>query len=144
MKPRGRVLGAAPRAVSYSFDMQDAFERVRRVVKKIPRGRVMTYGDVARAAGMPGAARVVGYAMRALGRSVPWQRVLGRRSPRTAHVTIGDPRGKAEQRRLLEREGVRFDARGGVSLADFGWPKAPRPARRQAPSERAPRAGSKR
>jgi methylated-DNA-protein-cysteine methyltransferase-like protein len=98
-----------------------SFERIRRVVKRIPRGKVMTYGDVAVAAGMPGAARTVGYAMRAFGSDVPWQRVLGRRNPRTAHVTIVEPRGKAEQRKLLEREGVRFDARGGVSLAEFGF-----------------------
>lgn len=99
-----------------------SFERIRKVVMKIPRGRVMTYGDVARAAGMPGAARTVGYAMRALGRGVPWQRVLGRRNPRTAHITIRDPRSKAEQRRLLEKEGVELDARGGISLAAHGWP----------------------
>jgi methylated-DNA-protein-cysteine methyltransferase-like protein len=116
--------------------MTDAFERIRRVVERIPRGRVMTYGDVARAAGMPGAARSVGYAMRALGPSVPWQRVLGRKNPRAGHITIVDPRAKAEQRRLLEKEGVKFDARGGVALADFGWPKA---ARRQTPSSRVPR-----
>lgn len=97
-----------------------AFEKVRRVVAKIPRGKVMTYGDVALAAGMPGAARSVGYAMRALGRDVPWQRVLGRKNPRTAHITIRDPRGKAEQRQLLEKEGVRFDASGGIRLSDFG------------------------
>ena len=91
------------------------------MVKKIPRGRVMTYGDVAAAAGMPRAARQVGYAMRAVGRDVPWQRVLGKRNARTAHITIVDPRGKAEQRRLLENEGVSFDPRGGVRLADFGF-----------------------
>ena len=88
---------------------------------KIPRGHVMTYGDVAAAAGMPGAARTAGYAMRALGRTVPWQRVLGRRDARSAHITIRDLRGRAEQRRLLEQEGVRFDARGAIRLADFGW-----------------------
>ncbi|HXK19400.1 MAG TPA: MGMT family protein [Polyangiaceae bacterium] len=101
--------------------MASSFERIRRVVVKIPRGHVMTYGDVARAAGMPGAARTVGYAMRALGRDVPWQRVLGRKNPRTAHITIQGARGKAEQRRLLEKEGVEFDWRGGISLTDFGW-----------------------
>ena len=111
--------------------MSDSFERIRRVVLKIPRGRVMTYGDVARAAGMPGAARVVGYAMRALGRGVPWQRVLGRRNARTAHITIGDPRAQAEQRRLLEKEGVQLDARGGIALADFGWPRASKAARKR-------------
>lgn len=86
----------------------------------------MTYGDVARAAGMPGAARVVGYAMRALGPAVPWQRVLGRRNATTAHITIGDARSKAEQRRLLEKEGVRLEARGGIRLAEFGWPAGPK------------------
>lgn len=109
--------------------MTDSFERIRKVVAKIPRGRVMTYGDVAAAAGMPGAARTVGYAMRALGRGVPWQRVLGRKSPRAAHITIVDPRGKAEQRRLLEQEGVKLDARGAISLRDYGWVPARRPSK---------------
>ena len=102
-------------------NVTDSFERIRRVVMKIPRGRVMTYGDVAAAAGMPGAARTAGYAMRALGPGAPWQRVLGRRNPRTAHITIRDPRSRADQRRLLEKEGVKFDARGGIALATFGW-----------------------
>jgi len=91
----------------------------------------MTYGDVARAAGMPGAARVVGYAMRSFGRDVPWQRVLGRRNIRTAHITIRDPRSKSEQRRLLEKEGVKLDARGGVRLADFGFVPGGRVPRRR-------------
>jgi methylated-DNA-protein-cysteine methyltransferase-like protein len=56
---------------------------------------------------------------------VPWQRVLGRRTSRTAHITIGDARGRAEQRRLLEREGVKFDARGAISLAEFGFTPPP-------------------
>jgi methylated-DNA-protein-cysteine methyltransferase related protein len=115
----------------------DSFKRIERVVAKIPHGRVMTYGDVATAAGMPGAARTVGYAMRALGRAVPWQRVLGRRNPRTAHITIREPRARAEQRRLLEKEGVKFDAHGGVALSTFGWlprrlPLAGTPKRRAA------------
>ena len=79
----------------------------------------MTYGDLAAAAGMPGAARAAGRAMWAMGPGVPWQRVLGRKDARRAHIT--NPRGKVEQRRLLEREGVKFDASGGVRLADFGW-----------------------
>lgn len=119
--------------------MTEAFERIRRVVLRIPRGKVMTYGDVARAAGMPGAARSVGYAMRALGSRVPWQRVLGRKNPRAGQITIVDPRSKAEQRRLLEKEGVRFDARGGVPLAEFGWSPLTRRSKAQAPSSRLPR-----
>src|SRR5688572_26697040 len=93
--------------------VSDAYRRIYAVVLCIPRGRVMTYGEVAAAAGMPRGARVVGYAMRAGGRRVPWQRVVGRKSARAAHVTIKDPIGAAEQRRLLEREGVRF-ARGDL------------------------------
>jgi methylated-DNA-protein-cysteine methyltransferase related protein len=106
--------------------LTNSFERIRRVVAKIPRGRVMTYGDVARAAGMPGAARTVGYAMRALGREVPWQRVLGRKNARSAQITIRDARSKAEQRRLLEKEGVKFDVLGGIRLSDFGYSPRPR------------------
>lgn len=71
---------------------------------------------MARAAG----ARQVGYALHALprGTAVPWHRVLnaaGRISPRAV------PGGELVQRRLLEREGVRFDARGRVRLAEAGW-----------------------
>lgn len=111
--------------------MSPGYERIRRVVSKIPRGRVMTYGDVAYAAGMPGAARQVGYAMHSLGESVPWQRVLGRKNARSGQLTIGDPQGRARQRRLLEREGVRFSANGAVDLLAFGHvPRAKRaPAR---------------
>jgi methylated-DNA-protein-cysteine methyltransferase-like protein len=74
----------------------------------------------------------VGYALAALRgakHDVPWQRVLGARARGFAAVTILDPMGGAVQRALLEREGVRFDARERVSLEAFGW-KAPRPARR--------------
>src|SRR6266853_1410840 len=77
--------------------------RIFAVVSRIPRGRVATYGQVARLAGMPGQARLVGYALHAVprGRSIPWQR------------------------HLLEREGVRFDSRGRIPLASFQWrPKA--------------------
>jgi methylated-DNA-protein-cysteine methyltransferase related protein len=97
----------------------DSLTRMRRVVQRIPRGRVMTYGDLAAAAGMPGAARAAGRAMWAMGPGVPWQRVLGRKDARRAHVT--NRKSALEQRRLLEKEGVRFDAAGGVRLAEFGW-----------------------
>ena len=97
-------------------------QRMRQVVKKIPRGRVMTYGDLAAAAGMPGAARAAGRAMSVMGAGVPWQRVLGKKDARRAHIT--NQRGKNEQRRLLEKEGVDFDASGCVRLADFGWTPA--------------------
>ncbi len=95
-----------------------------RIVRRIPRGRVATYGDVARVAGKPHGARQVGYALAALRgakHDVPWQRVLGARPRDKAAISILDPVGAAVQQQLLEREGVRFDERGRVDLARFGW-----------------------
>ncbi|WP_281180808.1 MGMT family protein [Chondromyces crocatus] len=96
------------------------------VIRRIPRGRVCTYGAVAAMAGHPRAARHVGHALSALGESgesgrVPWQRVLGSRSRQRAAISIKDPVGGALQRALLEAEGVAIDERGGVSLDRFGW-----------------------
>ena len=94
------------------------------VVRRVPRGKVATYGQVALLAGRPRAARHVGYAMAALRGTrhrVPWQRVMGARPRGLAVVSILDPMGAATQRLLLEREGVRFDERGRVSLAEHGW-----------------------
>ncbi|HTP53238.1 MAG TPA: MGMT family protein [Anaeromyxobacteraceae bacterium] len=99
------------------------WEAFYRVVRRIPRGRVATYGEVALLAGRPRGARQVGYALAALrgGRHrVPWQRVLGARAGGMAAVSILDAVGAAAQRHLLEREGVGFDERGRVSLARFG------------------------
>jgi methylated-DNA-protein-cysteine methyltransferase-like protein len=95
-----------------------AYERIYAVVKRIPRGRVATYGQVATAAGLDGHARQVGYALHNLpGRSdVPWHRVVngkGEVSPRTG----GD--SHELQRMLLEAEGVRFDAKGRIDLKTF-------------------------
>ena len=96
------------------------YARIYAVVKKIPRGRVATYGQIAALAGMPRHARQVGYALHTLAddSGVPWQRVInaqGEISPRTwseNHLL---------QRILLEDEGVEFNAQGRVSLSRFGW-----------------------
>lgn len=118
-----------------------------RVVRRIPRGRVTTYGVVAALGGHPRAARHVGFAMAALGntrknRDVPWQRVLGAAPGRRAHVTIKDPIGGAMQRAILESEGVTFDARGRIDLAEFGWPEV-RPEPRKS-AKATPARGAKR
>jgi methylated-DNA-protein-cysteine methyltransferase related protein len=92
--------------------------RIHRVVSRIPRGRVATYGQIARIAGLRGQARLVGYAMHALpsGTRVPWQRVVNARGE------ISLPGSSAvRQRELLEREGVRFDTRGRIDLDRFLW-----------------------
>jgi methylated-DNA-protein-cysteine methyltransferase-like protein len=92
--------------------------RIHRVVSRIPKGRVATYGQIARLAGLRGQARLVGYAMHALpaGTRVPWQRVVNARGE------ISLPGSSAtRQRERLEREGVRFDARGRIDLDRFLW-----------------------
>ncbi len=105
-----------------------------RIVRRIPRGKVATYAQVALLAGRPRAARHVGFALAALrgtSHRIPWQRVLGKRSARWAAISILDPMGAAAQRDRLEHEGVTVDERGRVSLDDFGWrPRPPRPPRR--------------
>ena len=101
-----------------------AWEAYYSVVRRIPRGKVATYAQVALLAGRPRSARQVGYALAALRGTrhrVPWQRVLGRRSARSAAIAIRDAVGAAAQRDLLEREGVAVDDRGRVSLERFGW-----------------------
>jgi len=78
-------------------------EQLRRAISKIPKGRVSTYGDVARAAGYPGAARQVAWALHNAKGGIPWHRVLG------AGGNIRLP-GEAglEQRMRLQSEGVTF------------------------------------
>jgi methylated-DNA-protein-cysteine methyltransferase related protein len=105
-------------------DVSEAWLAFYRIVRRIPRGRVATYGQVALLAGQPRSGRHVGYALAALRGSrhrVPWQRVLGSRGARWAGISILDPMGAAAQRALLEREGVVFDARERVSLEGHGW-----------------------
>jgi methylated-DNA-protein-cysteine methyltransferase-like protein len=93
--------------------------RVFAAVRRIPRGRVATYGQIAALAGRPGRAREVGYALSSLSDTrVPWQRVVNARGEISLR---GDPGPSALQRRLLEREGVRFDARGRIDLARYGF-----------------------
>lgn len=93
------------------------------VVRNIPEGRVVTYGQLAELAGRPGAARAAGAAMRCVPEELglPWQRVIGKKGPGQGKVSILDPIGGAIQRQMLEDEGVVFLASGGVRLADFGW-----------------------
>jgi methylated-DNA-protein-cysteine methyltransferase related protein len=109
------------------------WEAIYAVVRRIPRGRVATYGEVAAALGRPRAARQVGYALAALRgarHDVPWQRVLGARPRGRATITILDPMGAAVQEAKLRKEGVRFDERGMVELGRYGWRGPSRRSRR--------------
>ena len=123
-KGRGRPGGSATRAGRAAGGVVVRFEPFCRVVRRIPRGRVATYGQVAALAGRPRGARLCGYALSALRNTVhdvPWQRVLGARGAGRAGISLRDPVGAAAQRALLEREGVTIDGRGRVGLARFGW-----------------------
>jgi methylated-DNA-protein-cysteine methyltransferase related protein len=80
------------------------FEDIQRVVRRIPRGKVATYGSVARAAGYPGAARQVSWALRdSHAKRIPWHRVLGQ----GGKILLAGEDG-LHQRTLLEVEGVCF------------------------------------
>jgi len=101
------------------MDPDDRRGRIYATIRRIPLGRVATYGQIAQRAGLPGQARLVGYALAALDvdSDVPWHRVVNARGaislPSNGHPAL-------MQRARLEAEGVVF--RGGrVPLARFGW-----------------------
>ncbi len=96
------------------------YRRIYAVVRRVPRGRIASYGQVARLAGLPGRARQVGYAMYALpnGSDVPWHRVVNAAGAISRRRVPG---AELSQRLLLEREGVRFGPGGRISLEQFGW-----------------------
>ncbi len=102
----------------------DSYRRIYAVVRKIPKGRIATYGQVARLAGLPGHARLVGYALHALNdrcaedRSIPWQRVVNARGEISARSWPG---AEDLQRSALEGEGIEFDRRGRIRLANYQW-----------------------
>ncbi len=99
------------------------------IVRLVPPGKVVTYGQVAKMMPLPEgmyvkaylafAPRWVGGAMAACPDDVPWQRVInskGEISPRP---------GAQKQRQLLEEEGIEFDERGRIDLKIFGWQNSP-------------------
>lgn len=93
-------------------------------VKKIPRGRVATYGQIARLAGKPHGARGVGWILHSCAEShdLPWQRVLNSQgrisfSPKSSEFR--------EQRKLLEKEGVEFLTDRALDLKAYQWSKEP-------------------
>jgi methylated-DNA-protein-cysteine methyltransferase-like protein len=100
----------------------DRYQRIYEVVRRVPRGRVATYGQVAALAGLAGHARQVGYALHALepGSPVPWHRVVNAKGEISQRSGGG---GECEdtQRLLLQDEDVPVDARGRIDLRRFGW-----------------------
>jgi methylated-DNA-protein-cysteine methyltransferase-like protein len=108
---------------------QGRWERFYAVVRRIPRGKVATYGQVAELAGLPGHARQVGYALHALrsAHAVPWHRVVNAQGRLSLGADVAG--GQIRQRFRLEEEGVEFHPNGSLSLARYGWkPRRPKPA----------------
>ena len=97
------------------------YERIYAVIRRIPAGRVATYGQIAELAGLPGHARQVGYALYALPAHarVPWHRVVNAQGRLSLGKVI--PEGDVEQRIRLEIEGVQFDADGKIVLERYRW-----------------------
>lgn len=109
--------------------MSSFFEQVWALVRRVPRGKVVTYGQAALILGEPRGARTVGWAMRAAPEGLPWHRVVnadGRIS------TAGrDPEDLDLQRALLEAEGVRFGPDGRLDLDHDRWAGPAVPLRRK-------------
>ncbi|MGA8142364.1 MAG: MGMT family protein [Candidatus Acidiferrales bacterium] len=97
-----------------------SWDPVYKLVKKIPRGRVTTYGALAKAIRLRGGARAAGYAMAACPRSkgIPWHRVIGA----GGKLLIREPHSSL-QRRLLETEGVAIDGKR-VNMKKYAWAPA--------------------
>ena len=130
------------------------YRAIYQVVRRIPRGRVATYGQVAELAGLPGGARVAGAALKVSKPTdrLPWQRVIGKAGTRRGRIAIHDPVGAAVQRQLLEDEGVSIGDTGLVNLDAYAWipparaarPRATAGSGRAASPRRPPRSGSRR
>jgi methylated-DNA-protein-cysteine methyltransferase-like protein len=102
----------------------ELYRKIYAVVRKIPMGKVASYGQVARVAGLERHARVVGYALHSLKNGnpekVPWQRVINAKG----YISLKDFDGGAIiQRKLLESEGIEFGPNDKVDWNRFGWKK---------------------
>jgi methylated-DNA-protein-cysteine methyltransferase-like protein len=125
-RERGQPSAPVPQADRF----QKVFEKIYRLVLRIPRGRVMTYGQIARLLEERYSPRLVGWAMHATphdDRNIPWHRVINSRGGvSTGRVIIAEPE---RQQLMLEAEGVVFDVRGQCDLSLYQWSPRQRTAR---------------
>jgi methylated-DNA-protein-cysteine methyltransferase-like protein len=109
-------------------ELSEFSKKVIAVIRKIPRGKVATYRQIAALAGKPQAARAVVWILHSCSKTqqLPWQRVLN------AKGEIAFPRGSAswkKQKQLLHKEKIFLSAEGRVDMAKYQWKKKPRPRR---------------
>lgn len=106
-------------------NQQNYYEEVWMIVRQIPRGKVASYGQIAKMIPPPNgvdieaykafAPRWVGGAMANCPDDVPWQRVINSKGE------ISERQGAEKQRQLLEQEDIKFDAKNRIDLKIFGW-----------------------
>ncbi len=122
-------------ASTESEHLQLLYRAIYTVIRRIPKARVATYGQIAELAGIPGGARIAASALKVSkpADQLPWQRVIGKAGPARGRIAIHDPVGAAIQRQLLEREGVAITDRGMIALDRYGW----LPGATRAPGRRA-------
>ena len=115
MPPKRKLLRTAP------LPGDEAAAAICAVIRRIPKGWVATYGQVAAMAGLPRRARLVGYVLRHLdpASDVPWHRVVNAKGE--VSWSLSRNGGDALQQRLLEKEGVEFDKNNRFNLERFRW-----------------------
>ena len=106
----------------------NAWEEVYRIVRRIPRGRVMSYGQIANLLRRPLSARAVGWAMNQCPGDVTWQRVVNAAGGISTEHLHEPP---DLQRRLLESEGIRFGANSTLSMAKYRYEPRTRARKRK-------------
>jgi methylated-DNA-protein-cysteine methyltransferase-like protein len=122
-KDESRITNYESRITNHEFPLQNQkskienqFERVYALVREIPRGKVASYGQIARWLGWPRGARTVGWALRALHTDkVPWHRVVNSQG----RVSLRNDGGL--QQALLEAESIVFDAAGRIDMKVYSW-----------------------
>jgi methylated-DNA-protein-cysteine methyltransferase-like protein len=117
MSPKRKLLQTAP------HQGNEAAAAICAVIRRIPKGWVATYGQVAAMAGLPRRARLVGHVLRNLdpATNIPWHRVVNAKGE--VSYILSRNGSDAFQQRLLEAEGVEFNDRNRFNLERFRWPE---------------------
>jgi methylated-DNA-protein-cysteine methyltransferase-like protein len=110
--------GAEDKPEALDVNSRGYRERVFQIVRRIPSGRVMTYGQLAEILGEGYTARTVGFVMHSADESVPWQRVINAQGACSTGRVIVPP---DLQQRMLVSEGVEFNAKGRCDLSRYRW-----------------------
>ncbi len=105
--------------IKFPFDDNDFTGRVKNWIKKIPAGKVATYGQISFLAGHFNGARQVSWILHSCSKKdkLPWHRVINQKGT----ISLKPGFGYEKQKQLLEAEGVEFDDRQRIDLDRFQW-----------------------